>query len=600
MNNTIRYLLLTLTLVQFSLHGFAAVDEETIEAMPKPVIADGATLRMLPQGELKGGIGEQGAYVWRGIPYAEAPIGNLRWRAPRPASSWKGTRDATAYHSRCPQMPAFYSGKDFKNAMLGNEDCLFLNISAPPSSSKPQGLLPVVIWIHGGGNVWGHAADHRGEIFATNQNIVFVSFNYRLGTLGWFAHDAIAASAKTEYDKSPNFAHLDQIAAIKWVKQNIEVFGGDPDNITVAGGSAGGLDVITMIATPQTDGLFNKAIVMSGVVNSIQLEHAKNGGAKVFGFPEPGATQKVDGILKSLGNKKAQSDYSNEELEKLLRNIPTRDLMAALYSTTGNGINLAPISDGIVLTEKDLFSALRKSEKIKDFALISGTTREEAKFFMYQNPQFIDCSDDGLCRPKNDRLYNLNGEYGSAIWRAYSVNSLLEIFNENARWSYRFDWNEEGRTKQTDFSTLLGASHAVDSVFFMTEYEFEGIFEGFPIFPTWSIPGRDILADEMQSYISEFAHSGQPSSGRDETLKYWESSLEKTMVFDSINDGGSRMASEQAAIKDVLVRLTHDWRFDNKAEKCELLNNLNRAYPKHSDHGTLELFAIAKSVGLDC
>jgi para-nitrobenzyl esterase len=205
------------------------------------------------------GVAGQGVASYKGIPYAAPPAGDLRWRPPQPSASWRGERDAAEYGYSCPQAaPPGYVRPDSR-ALTTSEDCLTLNVWTPLAHPHP---LPVIVWLHGGGNSSGTGSQmfYDGTSFARD-GIVFVTLNYRLGALGFFAHPALSAEANGA--PTGNFALLDQIAALRWVHANAAVFGGDPANVTVAGESAGGQDIIALASAPAAHGLFGKAIVES-------------------------------------------------------------------------------------------------------------------------------------------------------------------------------------------------------------------------------------------------------------------------------------------------------------------------------------------------
>jgi para-nitrobenzyl esterase len=209
-------------------------------------------------GALKGSI-EDGVASWKGIPFAAPPVGALRWRAPQPAAAWQGERDATAYGHDCMQVP-FPSDA----APLGTppaEDCLYANVWRP---AKAGGKLPVMVWIYGGGFVNGGASPptYSGAELA-KKGVLFFSFNYRVGRFGTFAHPALTR-AHEDGGKLGNYGTMDQIAALEWVKRNIARFGGDPANITLLGESAGGMSVNMLLTSPLAQGLFQRAVVMSG------------------------------------------------------------------------------------------------------------------------------------------------------------------------------------------------------------------------------------------------------------------------------------------------------------------------------------------------
>lgn len=204
------------------------------------------------------GATSNGVAAWKGIPFAAPPIGPLRWRAPQPAPRWTGLREATAYGNDCMQLP-FPSDA----APLGTppaENCLYANVWAPANARK----LPVLVWIYGGGFVNGGSSPptYSGADTAA-RGVVFVSFNYRLGRFGTFAHPQLT-QANADGGRLGNYGYMDQIAALKWVQRNVAAFGGDPSKVTIMGESAGGASVNTLMTSPEAKGLFHAAIVMSG------------------------------------------------------------------------------------------------------------------------------------------------------------------------------------------------------------------------------------------------------------------------------------------------------------------------------------------------
>lgn len=206
------------------------------------------------QGTLLGTLDAQGV-KFLGVPYAAPPVGERRWRPPAPAAPWQGKRDATQLASACPQ-----AASPFGPAST-NEDCLYANIFVPPGS-VPTSKLPVFVWIHGGAFVSGTGNDFDGSTLAASGGMVVVTLNYRLGIFGFLAHPDL--SLESTPGGSGNFGLQDQQAALAWVRDNITAFGGDPSSVTIAGQSAGGLSVLSHLASPAAKGLFHRAIVQSG------------------------------------------------------------------------------------------------------------------------------------------------------------------------------------------------------------------------------------------------------------------------------------------------------------------------------------------------
>ena len=206
----------------------------------------------------------QGAYeynmqAFKNIPYAAPPVGELRWRPPQPAAKWSGIRDATAFGDSCPQ--PYVKNLSTGLSLPGNEDCLKLNVFAPKKAGKN---LPVMVWIHGGGLLVDGARDAQfTPINLIKNGVIVVTFDYRLGTFGYFASKELIEEAKAKGEPVGNYGTMDQIAALKWVKNNIAAFGGDPNNVTIFGESAGGRSVTWLMVSDAARGLFHKAIAES-------------------------------------------------------------------------------------------------------------------------------------------------------------------------------------------------------------------------------------------------------------------------------------------------------------------------------------------------
>ena len=218
--------------------------------IPRPQVAVDA-------GTLAGTVETDGVRVFKGIPFAAPPTGNLRWREPQPLAPWTGVRDASDFGDRCQQMP-FPPYRPIGGSGM-SEDCLYLNVWSAPDSNK----RPVLVWIHGGGFGYGYSnqAWYDGARFV-QKGVVYVSINYRVGVMGFLAHPELTSESPNK--TSGNYALLDQIAALQWVRRNIASFGGDPENITIFGESAGAISVSVLTASPLAKGLFQRAIGNSG------------------------------------------------------------------------------------------------------------------------------------------------------------------------------------------------------------------------------------------------------------------------------------------------------------------------------------------------
>jgi para-nitrobenzyl esterase len=292
-------------------------------------------------GPVKGAV-KDGVLAFKGIPFAASPTGQLRWRAPQPVTPWKGVRDATEYASDCAQLP-FPSDA----APLGtstSEDCLYLNVWKP---AAPQtGKLPVMVWIYGGGFVNGGSSPlvYSGHHFAEN-GIVFVSFNYRVGRFGFFGHPALTQEHPEELHG--NYGYMDQIAALKWVQQNIAAFGGDPSQVTVFGESAGGGSVLTLLTSPLSQGLYQRAIIESGGGRGLLM------GQRYLSKTGPDGTPSAESLGVNFAKSNGITDTGAAGLAQL-RTLPADKVVAGLNmasmwqaATTYSG----PMIDGAIVTE---------------------------------------------------------------------------------------------------------------------------------------------------------------------------------------------------------------------------------------------------------
>jgi para-nitrobenzyl esterase len=230
-----------------------------IALTPTFAIADSGPVVTVTGGQVRGAMLAKGGAVFKAIPYAQAPVGDLRWREPMPVKPWTGLRDATAFGAICAQTSFLIA----RAAEVSKEDCLFLNVWTPAWPSKAR--KPVMVWIPGGGNFAGGNTGvfDDGERLARH-GLVLVSLNYRLGSFGFFSHPAL--THESPHHSSGNQGILDQIAALKWVRDNIARFGGDPSNVTIFGESAGSLDVSVLMTSPLSKGLFRRVIGESGAV----------------------------------------------------------------------------------------------------------------------------------------------------------------------------------------------------------------------------------------------------------------------------------------------------------------------------------------------
>lgn len=299
------------------------------------------------------GTSRDGVSAFRAIPYAAPPVGALRWKAPVAPKAWDGARDATAFGPVCPQPPVDWAGHDLDRT---SEDCLTLNIWTP--NNAPSARLPVMVWFHGGGYTAG--AGSQGTYEGTRlarRGVVIVTVNYRLGALGFLAHPAL--TAESPLHSSGNYGLLDQIAALKWVRANIARFGGNPDNITIFGQSAGGGSAMLLTVSPLARGLFHKAIFESG--SALKLPNAHDGeGPRLREAEQAGL---------------ALATRLHADGPTALRALPT----SVFLGRDVPGISRVPIIDGAIVSS-DISSAYRAGHDASVPILLGWNSNEAGRF----------------------------------------------------------------------------------------------------------------------------------------------------------------------------------------------------------------------------
>jgi para-nitrobenzyl esterase len=417
------------------------------------------------------------ANVFRGVPFAAAPVGALRWAPPQPAPAWRGVRDASADGPACPQ-PVNPGGQPNGGGYAGpvSEDCLSLNITAPKAAHK----TPVMVWIFGGANVYGanSVASYDARNFARD-GVILVAVNYRLGALGFFAHPALTRAAKPG-EPLGSYAIMDQIAALKWVRRNIAAFGGDPANVTVFGESAGGGDTLTLLATPASRGLYRQAMVESG------------GGWSPAPSPSLDRAEVAGSVLaQKLG---APPDATLAQL----RALPVE----ALANAPGR---FGPIVDGRLIVE-DVPQAFARGHN-NPVPLVIGTNSYEASLM-----QSFGIPQAGFLAgfpPQTKAAYAAEASDDAALARALFTDSAMgaparwiagKSSTRAPTWLYYFSYVRVARR-----SRLPGANHASEIPY---------VFESQDVIPNYSAEIVDedrAVARIMHACVVGFAKTGQPN-----------------------------------------------------------------------------------------
>jgi para-nitrobenzyl esterase len=485
------------------------------------------------KGKLRG-TSEEGLSVFRGIPFARPPVGDLRFRAPQPIEPWEGVRDAASFGPTAMQVPNAVLESLFgrqRERPPVDEDCLYLNVWTPAADGAQR---PVMVWIHGGGFTMGAGSEplYHGAALAS-RDVVVVTINYRLGALGFLY---VPDFARADGEFCTNFGMLDQVAALEWVHDEIAAFGGDPNNVTIFGESAGGMSVAMLMASPRAAGLFHRAILESGAAHNVATVSQAKASAATF--------------AQTLGVKELAPDR--------LRSLPAGEFLDAQTRVEASdrdrmrdgrpfGLRFRPVVDGQFLCETPI-DAIRRGCS-KDVSVLIGTTAEEAKLFMAMWPGVANISDDDAAR-RIGYLISGDGdtERGRAILHAYrdargSQGEAIETFELSLAahtdhmfrvpadrlaeaqaahlrqvFAYRFDW------RSPIAKGVLGACHAIELPFVFGTHRLARAFTG-------EGPDVDALAKKAGDAWVAFARTGNPST---DALRWppFDAERRATMILD--------------------------------------------------------------------
>jgi para-nitrobenzyl esterase len=549
-------------------------------------VADAASARTVSQGDVVGASIEDGAvHAWRGLPFAAPPVGELRWRAPEPPKGWQGVRETLTSGSECSQLGG--------EPVMGGEDCLYLDVYAPAMTAAevPTGAdrLPVMYWIHGGGNSMGAGNQLPPAALARDNGVIVVTINYRLGVFGWLSHPAIREFAETPEDASGNFGTLDMIRGLEWVRENVDAFGGDPNRVTIFGESAGGVNVFSLLVSPRAKGLFQAAISESGVPTTMTRDESENFTDDSSAPGLPGSSSELlIALLRQAERaqdretaKEVAAAMSSTEIDTFLRSFSTEEILTPFIEIMDGAmpIYITPnvFQDGHVISRGEPIDLFATPGAYNAVPFIAGTNREESKLFFAMNSPHLETTFGMPSSFKSERLYDVEGEYGGLIWRAMGSDepiSRMRKVQGPSVWAYRFDWDEEPIVLGMDMSKLIGAAHAVEMlfVFGLTDLGFANRF----VFDDQ--PSAERLSEQMRSYWANFAHTFRPGSGQEGDLPEWKSwgeseSAIKYLIFDSDRDGGIKVGTDRIDQAFVLDRAAKDPRLLNDEERCRVYRN---------------------------
>jgi para-nitrobenzyl esterase len=441
------------------------------------------------------GAAVSGDYQFLGLPYAAPPIANLRWRPPRPPAGWDGVRDATQFATSCPQ-PISVSVPPGPQS----EDCLYLNVYTPTLGSNAK--RPVLVWIHGGGFTEDGARNYDGSKLAADGAVV-VTMNYRLGALGFLAHPALAHRPG---GPTGNYGLMDQIAALRWVRDNIAQFGGDPHNVTIAGQSAGGLSVLALLVSQRSRGLFQRAIVQSGAfaLNQQPLADAEVAGeafaaqagcpdqtadclrrlpvsALLSSFPHDAIPGVIDGriLTQSIGTALADGQFAHVPVLNGVNQIEELIFVAGKHVAVSGG-SFVPIPD----------EPIGPDNYQSDIAAVLGVSAERAEAIAAKYPL--------AAYPK------ANVAFSYVVSDANFACPALQVDRWTSAYAPTFGYEFDDANAPERFAPVPGATHSS---------EIQYIFDQ----PNTPLPGgftadQQTLASSMRAAWTSFAANGDPST----------------------------------------------------------------------------------------
>jgi len=452
-----------------------------------------------PQAKTESGIVEGKddgvVHAFLGIPYAAPPVGDLRWKPPAAAAKWSGVRKATEFGAHCMQGKVF-GDMNFRDAG-GSEDCLFLNVWVPAKAAGAK--LPVMVWIYGGGFAAGSTSEARQDgTHLAQQGVIVVSMNYRLGVFGFFVHPELAK--ESGHNAAGNYGLLDQVAALRWVQDNIAAFGGDPGNVTIFGESAGSFSVSAQMASPLSKGLFQKAI-------------GESGGAFFSGglsFEPLSVREEKD--VKAVSAKLGLSTLAE------LRAVPAQKLLDAFAPPQSQGFDFDPDVDGYFLPEP--VPTIFAEGKQSDVPLLAGWNHDEGSFEIVFNPQkptadsikanaqkdFGDKAAEFLRlypADTDERVLRSAQDFAGDRFIAFSTWEWMESQAKTGKqtiYRYRFDL---GPPSSNPNAPKLGAYHSAEIEYVFGQLDSKA---GVP----WRAEDRQ-LSEAMQKYWANFAKNGDPN-----------------------------------------------------------------------------------------
>ena len=526
--------------------------------------SDQSDLLVSTSSGITSGIKNSGVISWNNIPYAKPPVKDLRWKAPRNIKSDLLIQDNKKI-TYCVQEPSNLGGADGDTLVVGSEDCLYLDIKAPKKIDKP---LPVMFWIHGGGNITGRKDIYDFSKMVKDHQVIVVTINYRLGPLGWFTHPDIQ-DKQEGIDKTSNFGTLDIIHALKWVNENISNFGGDNNNVTIFGESAGGHNVLSLLVSPLAKGLFHKAISQSGYTTSISAQKAY----KQSEYSDTSANTSSEFVRKTL----SKFDNKPTDIRQMLLALSAEDIYQEYIGKSNLNIPLLT-DDGIVIPQIGLKNALSKEEYVQDLPFIAGSNRDEVKLWLGSATYFVELKYSLLgdifnvprVQLKDKESFEAFNYYRSNAWQIRGVDEPLIALKSaglNKLYAYRYDWDDHRKYLIGNFQELIGAAHATEIPLLTGNNKLVGDY-GFFIYPKG--PSKRFTSKNMMKFWTHFAKTGSPGSSSNgiKWNSYFNEGKKSYLIIDKKKN--MKVESKVPSFKTLVKELAVDNRV-NELEKCIVL-----------------------------
>jgi para-nitrobenzyl esterase len=483
-----------------------------------------------------------GTHAFRGIPYAQPPVGDLRFKAPVPAAPWEGVLDATEFGSACAQVYYEELASPEEFGPTDDEDCLTLNIWTPGLDDERR---PVMVWIHGGAN-WtdsSRTAYYHGQKLSERGDVVVASLNYRLGIFGFVDMSVLGGDA---YDGGENNGIRDQILALRWIRQNIDRFGGDPRNVTAFGESAGSNDIGVILATENPGRLFDRAILQSGAGSTRPSDRATEVAQRML---QGGGVQSIDALLKMSGA---------EVLEVMQKGIAAIGLDGLKTDTL-----FRPTLDGELVKGRP--GEMLAAGNASGIDLMIGTTAHELRYYYTYEPSLMELKLEdprleifleGISVADKKALVDLYArnrpdfaEFEIAndilsdrsMWMPSIRQAEAQLEVSDDVWMYLFEWEvPDSSPVQKALGVKLGAAHGVEVAFVFSSFDDTFFREYFGGWPKDATEARrwETLVGAVQDSWTAFARSGDPSAHDNPALPHWpryDSETRATMAFDYEN-----------------------------------------------------------------